>query len=193
MPKLWNDTIESHRQAVRDAAMDAVAAIAAEKGLSGVTMSEIAEDAGIGRATLYKYFADLQQILLAWHEREISRHMRELQTARDRAPDALSALQDVFETYARNGPHKHREEALAGFLHDQHHSARAHHHLHKLVSDLISKAAAAGSVRTDISAEELTHYCLSALSAGAHLDTAIAVKRLVTVTLDGLQASASAD
>ena len=71
VPKLWNETIEAHRAAVRDAILDTTAALVAEHGLWSVTMSQIAEKTGIGRATLYKYFADVEAILLAWHERPI--------------------------------------------------------------------------------------------------------------------------
>jgi AcrR family transcriptional regulator len=56
MPKLWNETIEAHRREVRDAILDNTAALVAEHGLLSVTMSQIAEETGIGRATLYKYF-----------------------------------------------------------------------------------------------------------------------------------------
>ncbi|TJV36742.1 MAG: helix-turn-helix transcriptional regulator, partial [Mesorhizobium sp.] len=55
MPKLWNETIDAHRRAVRDACLDTTAALVAEHGLLSVTMSKIAEETGIGRATLYKY------------------------------------------------------------------------------------------------------------------------------------------
>ncbi|MGI9077433.1 MAG: TetR/AcrR family transcriptional regulator, partial [Gemmatimonadaceae bacterium] len=55
MPKLWNETIEAHRRAVRDATLNATAALVAEHGLASVTMSQIARETGIGRATLYKY------------------------------------------------------------------------------------------------------------------------------------------
>ncbi|TIL19051.1 MAG: helix-turn-helix transcriptional regulator, partial [Mesorhizobium sp.] len=55
MPKLWNETIDAHRRAVRDATLDTTAALVAEHGLLSVTMSKIAEETGIGRATLYKY------------------------------------------------------------------------------------------------------------------------------------------
>ncbi len=58
VPKLWNDTIAAHRRAVRDATLDTTAALVAEHGLAAVTMSQIAEETGIGRATLYKYFPD---------------------------------------------------------------------------------------------------------------------------------------
>lgn len=65
MPKLWNQTIEAHRQSVQDATMETTAQLVAEGGLRGVTMSEIAERSGIGRATLYKYFPDVESILAA--------------------------------------------------------------------------------------------------------------------------------
>ena len=56
MPKLWNETIAAHRAAVRDAILDTAVALVAEHGLAAVTMSRIAAQTGIGRATLYKYF-----------------------------------------------------------------------------------------------------------------------------------------
>ena len=38
-------------------------------------MSQIAKDTGIGRATLYKYFPDVESILRAWHQRQIDEHL----------------------------------------------------------------------------------------------------------------------
>src|ERR1051325_5207689 len=78
MPKIWSETIEAHRDAVREATINATAALVAEHGLTGVTMSQIAKDTGIGRATLYKYFPDVESILRAWHERQIDQHLTAL-------------------------------------------------------------------------------------------------------------------
>jgi AcrR family transcriptional regulator len=75
VPKLWNETIEEHRREVRGAILDATVALVAEHGLLSVTMSQIAEETGIGRATLYKYFPDVEAILLAWHEHQINGHL----------------------------------------------------------------------------------------------------------------------
>jgi AcrR family transcriptional regulator len=72
MPKLWSETIAAHRHTVRETILDATWALVAEHGLLAVTMSQIAEEAGIGRATLYKYFPDVEAILLAWHERHVA-------------------------------------------------------------------------------------------------------------------------
>src|SRR6266700_7593935 len=59
VPKLWKETIEAHRREVGDAILDTTAALVAEHGLRSVTMSQIAEETGIGRATLYKYFTNV--------------------------------------------------------------------------------------------------------------------------------------
>src|SRR6266571_497687 len=88
VPKLWNETIEEHRRAVREATLDTTAALVEEHGLRSVTMSRIAEETGIGRATLYKYFPDVDAILLAWHERQIAHHLQLLADVRDQAGDA---------------------------------------------------------------------------------------------------------
>jgi AcrR family transcriptional regulator len=97
--KLWNETIEAHRREVRDAILDAAAALVAEHGLLSVTMSQIAEKTGIGRATLYKYFPDVEAILLAWHERQVTAHLDHLTALRNQSGDAAERLEAVLEAY----------------------------------------------------------------------------------------------
>src|ERR671914_2947722 len=96
MPQLWTETIEAHRRAVRNATLDTTAALVAEHGLRSVTMSQIAQKTGIGRATLYKYFSGVEPILFAWHERQISRHVDQLAELRDKPGDARERLQAVL-------------------------------------------------------------------------------------------------
>src|ERR671914_2567091 len=99
MPRLWDDTIEAHRREVRDAVLDTTAELVAEQGLRSVTMSQIAEGTGIGRATLYKYFPGVEAILLAWHERQIASHLEYLAEVRDQAGDARQRLEAVLEAF----------------------------------------------------------------------------------------------
>src|SRR5215469_11629252 len=87
VPKLWDETIAAHRHQVRDAILDAAAALVFEQGLRSVTMAQIAEHAGIGRATLYKYFSDVDAIVHAWHHRQITAHLAQLAEARDTVDD----------------------------------------------------------------------------------------------------------
>jgi AcrR family transcriptional regulator len=188
MPKLWNETIQAHRRAVRDATVDTTAALVAKHGLRSVTMSQIAEKTGIGRATLYKYFPDVEAILFAWHERQVSAHLDYLAELRDEAADPVGRLEAVLEAYALIR-HEHHGSDLAALLHQGEHAARAEEHLRRFIRDLVSEAAEAGNVRTDVAPDELANYCLHALTAAGTLPSKAAVRRLVTVTLDGLRPS----
>jgi AcrR family transcriptional regulator len=186
MPKRWAETVEAHRREVRDAILDATAALVAEQGLRSVTMSQIAEAAGIGRATLYKYFASVEAILVAWHERQVARHFPHLIEVRDRAGEAGERLKAVLEAYARI-VHEYHGAELAALIHRGEHVTRARRQLHALMRDLLTEAAATGAVRDDVPPEELASYCLHALAAASGLPSQAAVRRLVTVILAGLR------
>lgn len=190
MPKLWNATIETHRREVRQAIMEATAELVAKHGLLSVTMSQIAEASGIGRATLYKYFSEVEEILQAWHERQIGGHFEYLAEVRDRAVGADEKLKAVLEAYAliSHGSHGHSDNDLAEFLHHQGRQvARAEEKLSGLIQELIENGVEAGQIRKDITAEEMTNYCLHALTAAHKLRSKAAVQRLVAVILDGLK------
>ncbi|MBA3435725.1 MAG: TetR/AcrR family transcriptional regulator [Chloroflexi bacterium] len=189
MPRLWTDTIEAHRHAVREATLDSIAALVAQHGLRSVTMSEIAQMTGIGRATLYKYFPDVESILFAWHEREIAVHLEQLAEARDQAGDPGERLEAVLEAYAliAHESRGHHDGELAALLHRDEQVARAEHRLRDMVRDLLSEATATGHVRSDVAPDELASYCLHALAAAGRLPSKAAVRRLVAVTLAGLR------
>ena len=186
VPRLWDETIDAHRRAVRDATLDTTAALVAKHGLRSVTMSQIAAETGIGRATLYKYFPDVEAILVAWHERQVTGHLQQLTELRDQAGDARQRLQAVLEAYALI-QHEHHGTELAALLHRGEHVARAQQHLSELIEDLLAKGAEAGDLRGDVAPHELASYCLHALTAASSLPSKAAVRRLVTVTLAGLQ------
>ncbi|MFJ8664039.1 TetR/AcrR family transcriptional regulator [Streptomyces sp. NPDC093795] len=189
MPKLWNETIEEHRNAVRDATLDATATLVAEHGLMSVTMSRIAQETGIGRATLYKYFPDVESVLVAWHERRVAHHLEQLQAVRDRTADPGRQLHAVLETYALISyeRHGHHGTGMAALLHQGPAITQAHQRLLELVRDLVAEGAASGALRADVSPDELAAYCLHALGAAAGLPSKAAVRRLVEVTLAGLR------
>jgi AcrR family transcriptional regulator len=186
VPRLWDETIEAHRRAVRDATLDTTAALVAEHGLASVTMSQIAEQTGIGRATLYKYFPDVEAILLAWHQRQVAEHLQQLAHVRDHVRHAGERLKAVLEAYALI-VYEHHGGDLAGLLHRGAHVARAHQELRDFVRDLLAEGIASGEVRDDVAPEELASYCLHAVAAARGLPSKAAVQRLVTVILAGLQ------
>ena len=185
VPKLWNESIEAHRRAVREATLDTAAALVAEHGLRSLTMSQIAEETGIGRATLYKYFSDVDAILVAWHERQVSGHLEYLAEVRDQAGGPGERLEAVLEAYALIS-HEHHGTELAALLHRGEHVARAQQQLSDFIRDLLSEGAETGELRADVPPDELASYCLHALTAASSLPSKAAVRRLVTVILAGL-------
>jgi AcrR family transcriptional regulator len=180
--------MEGHRRDVRDAVLDATATLVEQHGLRSVTMSAIAEEAGIARATLYRYFPDLEAILHAWHERQLTAHLNALTASRDQADSPIERLEAVLTTYARlsTASRRHRDGELAARLHATKDVARTTSRLHDMVTDLIEAGIRAGELRGDVPAEELATYCLHALAAAGDLPSEAAVHRLVGVTLGGL-------
>ncbi|MBR7836597.1 TetR/AcrR family transcriptional regulator [Actinospica durhamensis] len=187
MPKLWNETIAGHRETVRETIMDTAWRLVGERGLSAVTMSQIAEQAGIGRATLYKYFPDVEAIVIAWHERQIGAHLARLAAIRDEHTDPGAALRAVLTGYAHLSRHRGAHPGdLTSFLHRGAHTDTAQQHLRALVTHLVADAAAAGAIRTDTAPDELATYALHALAAAADLPDDAAVNRLVGLVTAGL-------
>lgn len=187
MPKLWDETIEAHRRAVRDKTLDTTAALVQEFGLSAVTMSQIAKAAGIGRATLYKYFPDVESIMVAWHQRQIAAHLSTLAEVAEHTADRpprhrLAAVLAAYAQLSRG----HEGSELAALLHRGDHVAQAQEHLRGFVRDLVREGVADGVIRGDVPLDELVGYCLHALTAASRLPGPEAVDRLVRVTLDGL-------
>ena len=186
MPKLWERTIEGHRQAVHDAALAATGALVAERGLRAVSMSEVAQLTGIGRATLYKYFPDVETMLAAWHERQIRAHLDQLEAVVATDGSATERLSAVLREYARLSVERHGEE-LPTLLHRGAHVGKAQLELRELVRRLVADGTTAGNFRDDVPADELADYCLHAVTAARGLRSKAAVERLITVILAGLR------
>jgi AcrR family transcriptional regulator len=174
---------------VRDAFLDTTAGLVAEHDLLSVTMSRIAENTGIGRATLYKYFPDVEAILFAWHERQIAGHLAQLAAVQDRPGDPGQRLRAVLEAYAliSHESHGHRDTELAALMHRGEQVVRAEKELRHMLLGLVTDAAASGDVRGDVVPDELVTHCLYALTAASTLPSKAAVHRLVAITLAGLR------
>lgn len=185
MPKIWSQTIEAHHRDVREAILETTASLMAEHAPRAVTMSQIADEAGIGRATLYKYFPDLDAILIAWHERHVRSHLEHMSELREGAGDPLWRLRAVLEHYARV-QYQAGHTSLTALLHRDEHVIDAQQQLTDIIRDLLVQGVKAGKVPADVATEELAEYCLCALAAAGKAQCEAAIDRLVTVVLRGL-------
>lgn len=187
MPRLWSETLESHRKEVQQAILETTARLVQRDGLRAVTMSQIAEEVRIGRATLYKYYPDVETILRAWHEREIAGHLEALSgiaAGNASAVERLRAVLSAFASITRSS--RGHDPELGTFLHTDSNLSAAETSLYELVHGLIAEARAAGDLRTDATPGELMTFCLHALGAAGGLQTAAAVDRLVDIVMDGI-------
>jgi len=188
VPKLWSETIESHRHAVRDAILATTWRLVNERGPLSVTMTQVADGAGIGRATLYKYFPDVASILSAHHQRHVDQHLDELAQIADTPGTADDRLRTLLPHYARICHYRarHGSADLSALLHQSTEVNEAEGRLHELFTRVIEAAATDGGVRTDITPRELADYCLHALGAAARTTDESAVGRIVDLTMSAL-------
>jgi AcrR family transcriptional regulator len=192
VPRLWTDTVDEHRSAVRAAILECTGELVAAHGLPAVTMSRIAEETGIGRATLYKYFPDVEAVLVAWHGEHVGHHLEHLATVRDGDGTALERLAVVLGACADiAGRRLSPGGQLASLLHRGDDVRQAEERLVALVGDLVAEAAREGELRDDVAPDELARYCLAAVSAAGSLNAPAAVERLLGVVLDGLRGTAT--
>lgn len=71
---------------------DAFAELLAERGLDGVTLSAVAERAGIARSAIYNYVADKHELLFLHAEDRIARFVTELASAAPEEADPAAQL-----------------------------------------------------------------------------------------------------
>lgn len=177
--------MESHRDAVKDAVLDAVAELVADRGVPGLSMAAVAKQAGIGRATLYKYYTGMEAVLQAWHGRQVHQHLALLEEAAGREGSPLQRLEAVLVASAYASVHAEPGD-MAAVLHAGEHVRHAREQVRDLMARLIREAATAGEVRNDVPAAELGDFCLHAVGA-APAATGAARGRLVHLALDALR------
>ncbi|GAA4757916.1 TetR/AcrR family transcriptional regulator [Actinomycetospora chibensis] len=192
MPKLWDETVESHRRVVRETVEDAAWSLVTEHGLRAVTMAKVAAAAGLSRATIYKYFADVESILAAWHQRQVDVHVAQLTALSEVADEPGRVLRSVLGAYAeilaQRGQHGPELGALL-------HRAGEHRNSEELVDELLRRvltsAVDSGQVRADVGVNVLVSYCRHALGGAVELLSTEGVDCLVELTLAGLRPDSS--
>jgi AcrR family transcriptional regulator len=188
VPKLWKDTVEAHRRDVRAAILEAAWILAQERGIRGVTMGLVAENAGISRATLYKYFPGVEEILLAAHEDHVAQHLAALAAARADAASPREALLAMLSGYARIRFHRDRAASaeVHGLVHAGPQHARNSSAVHNMFTEAMQDAQAAAQMRNDLGARDLAAFAVGAFDAAATVSDEPALERLVRLVAEAL-------
>jgi AcrR family transcriptional regulator len=91
-PTIWTDSLATHKQRLRQHIVHTAAELLAERGLGEVSMSLLAQRAGIARATLYNHFPDFERVLAALVADQVARFRKQLDRHLADAPDPAERL-----------------------------------------------------------------------------------------------------
>ncbi|MGA7203290.1 MAG: TetR/AcrR family transcriptional regulator [Specibacter sp.] len=78
MPRIAAPTNAAQREQTQRKILNAFGELLFTHGLPGLTMTDVARTAGVGRTAVYNYFADLEQLLVAYALDETGRFVSEL-------------------------------------------------------------------------------------------------------------------
>ena len=148
---LWDESLVEHK--ARQAEQIAMAAleITATDGMSGLTMSSIADKAGISRQTLYRYYPDIDSVLTAamTSSASLEAHLNELTSSGTPSEQLDSFVAMILEGAAAGHPSPAQyEQSLPPQARE---AARKHaEQIERLVIGIVKQGIADGSFSTDL-------------------------------------------
>ena len=92
MPRISAATNAAQRENTKRAILDSFGEILYNRGLSGLTMTDVAKNAGIGRTAVYNYFADMGELLVAYALDETERFLNELRVGLEGIENPIDQL-----------------------------------------------------------------------------------------------------
>ena len=128
MPKIIGESLASHRELTRARLFEALGSLMGEQSFESITMSQIAERAGVGRTAVYNHFADKEVLLLAYMREVTGEFARVLTQRLEAEPDPLIRLRIYIRSHlqmigryhvkAGMGLRRHMSGQGASHLHD---------------------------------------------------------------------------
>ena len=99
-----------------DRIVHASLALISEYGLGGVTMSQVADAAGVARQTLYNHYQDIDSIVAATIKQHNSESIHRLEISLQIAESPIDRLEQMVRHFASIGVHAHHSVDLRGAL-----------------------------------------------------------------------------
>lgn len=92
MPRITATTNAAQRQHTQRRILTAFGELLFSRGLPGLTMTDVARHAGVGRTAVYNYFADMEQLLVAYALDETERFLADLKAELGRLDNPVDRL-----------------------------------------------------------------------------------------------------
>jgi len=168
-----------------------------ERGMSDVSMVDVAKHAGIGRATLYKYFPGVEEIVAEFVMRSVRDRQDLLESVVADAADPVEAIRAFLSLLLQYFATTEHRSASAAVSPEQFspqvgrdvHAAFAQ--VHELMAQLVVDAQLAGDLRDDIDPSFTARLLQQMLGAGrtaivsGELDPDIATEQIMEQFLHG--------
>ena len=187
------------RQQTRDLVLDTALRLFNEHGYLGVRVEDIAQQAGVSRATFYKHFAEREQILAELFERLLGADTAPSDSSE--APDPATAEQLVVSAVEGAVQRMLAQEDLARFVYSLpvRHSALLRPDVGTTppvfaqVTHLLEQGLHRGEVRDDIPVDLLARHVLAALETamrdwaeGRVEDPMVHLRTMLTLSFHGV-------
>ncbi|WP_314803816.1 TetR/AcrR family transcriptional regulator [Actinomyces bouchesdurhonensis] len=196
MPKIIGESLASHRELTRTRLFDALGSLMAEQPFESITMSQIAERAGVGRTAVYNHFADKEVLLLAYMRQVTEEFTSVLSERLSTEPDPLMRLRLYIHSHVQMTSRYH---VKAGMGLRRQMSDRGASHLHdhvgmvgEVLISILDDAMGRGLIaqQNTLGAVHLIHATLAGQrlpADGPHRESALCL--VETFILRGLGAS----
>lgn len=176
----------------RDLIVEAARGAFATDGLA-VSVDEIARRAGVGMGTLYRRFptkGDLVDAVLEDAFADVCQAAQDALESADAWAGFTAFLERVFDLHARN---RGLKDVIASGQHDRRRLEAARARMRPLVAELIERAQAQGTLRSDFRPEDMPMLFWTG-GRVAELTSSVAPdhwRRYLGIVLDGLRAEAA--
>lgn len=168
----WTDAVADHRDRQRQLIVDATMTLVGERGLSDVSMAQVAKQAGIGRATLYKYFPGVEEIVAEHVLATVESHHRVLEEAIAGSDDPIGAIRaclSILLDYFGSDGHRSASTSVnpdqfSPEVGREVHAAFAR--MHGLLTQLVVDAQRDGRLVDDVDAQFTAQLLYQMLAAG---------------------------
>lgn len=151
MADSWHQTRLAHRDHQAAAIAASALSLITEHGAPALTMAAIAKAADVSRQTLYRYYRDVDAVLVGVAEL-VAAHDEEFEQLVAREPNPRSQFDLIARTVAGAGHGEHTAAALVALLPPEGRDVLTRHQtrVHRLLSDVLGRGVDEGSFRTDV-------------------------------------------
>jgi AcrR family transcriptional regulator len=171
MPRISAATNAAQRAETQRRVLTAFGELLFTHGLPGLTMTDVARHAGVGRTAVYNYYADIEELLIAYALDETERFLAELRESLARLENPVERLALYVRTQVEDLSRRHLPPgpAMAAVLSPSSFAKLADHvgELSIMLQGILGDAMAQGYLpEADISQQaQLIHGTLSSSAA----------------------------